>query len=99
MDERSARATIADGELTVTLTFRFADDGTMAGVYAQARGRTVGTPVVLLTPWEGVWSDPQPRAGMVVPMKGEVAWLTPEGRKPYWRGAVRSVAYGFAAPA
>jgi hypothetical protein len=29
-------------------------------------------------------------------MEGEVAWLTPEGRKPYWRGRVVQINYEFA---
>ena len=30
-----------------------------------------------------------------VPMSGEVAWLTPEGRRPYWRGKVTALVYQF----
>jgi hypothetical protein len=95
VDETSARATLSDGVLTLTLTFTFAADGTMQTVRAQARGRTVGKQVVM-TPWEGRWSDFQPREGMRVPMSGEVAWLTPQGRMPYWRGTVTSLRYEFA---
>jgi hypothetical protein len=25
-----------------------------------------------------------------------VAWLTPQGRKPYWRGTITSMQYAFA---
>ena len=46
-------------------------------------------------PWEGRWSDYQEREGMRVPMTGEVAWLTPQGRKPYYRGTVNDLAYEF----
>ena len=96
VDERSARATITDGAITLTLGFGFADDGTMAWTRADARGRTVGGTVVM-TPWEGRWSDVAERDGMKVPMSGEVAWLTPQGRKPYWRGAVTALQFEFAA--
>lgn len=95
VDERTARATLQDGALAVTLTFAFAGDGTLASVRAESRGRTVGGKVVL-TPWEGRWSDPQTQAGMRVPMAGEVAWLTPQGRKPYWRGSISRLEYEFA---
>lgn len=95
IDERSARATVRDGALTLTLTFTFAENGMMAAVRADARGRTVGGKVVM-TPWEGRWSDPQTRDGMRVPMTGEVAWLTPDGRRPYWRGTIHRLAYEFA---
>lgn len=95
MDERTARATMTDGDLSVTLTFGFADDGTMASVRAESRGRTVGGKIVM-TPWEGRWSNPQAQGVMQVPMSGEVAWLTPQGRKPYWRGTIRKLEYEFA---
>jgi hypothetical protein len=33
---------------------------------------------------------------MLVPLNGEVAWLPPEGEKPYWRGHITGIAYQFA---
>ncbi len=95
VDEVSARATLKDGDLALTLSFGFAADGTMHSVRAAARGRTVAGQVIP-TPWEGRWSDTQLRHGMRVPMSGEVAWLTPQGRKPYWRGTVSALRYEFA---
>jgi hypothetical protein len=94
LDERSARATLTDGKTRVTLTFLFAEDGTMQGVRAEARGRTVGGQIVA-TPWEGRWSNTQLRHGMRVPLSGEVAWLTPQGRKPYWQGTITALDYEF----
>ena len=41
---------------------------------------------------------PAPVTGRVVSLTGEVAWLTAEGRKPYWRGTITAVAYEFAPP-
>jgi hypothetical protein len=87
VDDRSARATLADGLLSLTLTFSFERDGTIRSVRADARGRTVGGRIIE-TPWEGRWSDVKAHDGMRVPMSGEVAWLTPQGRKPYWRGTI-----------
>lgn len=96
LDERSARATLADGDLALTLTFTFrADDGLIESVRADARGRTVGARVEQ-APWEGRWSDYAERDGMVVPLAGEVAWLLPEGRQPYWRGTITALRYEFA---
>ncbi|NWG76285.1 MAG: hypothetical protein HXY24_17060 [Rubrivivax sp.] len=96
IDERSARATLADGDLALTLTFTFrADDGLIESVRADARGRTVGGRVEQ-APWEGRWSDYAERDGMVVPLAGEVAWLLPEGRQPYWRGTITALRYEFA---
>lgn len=95
VDESSARATLQDGSLDLTLLLRFNEQGLIDSVLAQARGRTVGQRVVM-TPWEGRWSNYQERDGMHVPLDGEVAWLTPEGRKPYWRGTITSLSYEFA---
>jgi hypothetical protein len=95
VDEHSAKATLVDGPLSITLLFRFNDQNLIESAWAEARGRTVGKTVVM-TPWEGRWSNHELHDGMRVPMTGEVAWLLPEGRKPYWRGSVTSLAYEFA---
>lgn len=95
LDARSARASLTDGNTTVTVSVHFGDDGLMAGVRAPIRYRTRGRELVGM-PWEGrVW-DYQVRDGMRVPLQGEVAWLPPSGRQPYWRGRITSVAYEFA---
>ncbi len=98
VDERSARATMTDGGLSLTLTFTFDAQGLMESVRADARGRTEGGKIVM-RPWEGRWSNHQWREGMRVPLSGEVAWLLPPeegGRKPYWRGTIRSLSYEWA---
>lgn len=94
VDERSANATLVDGPLTLTLLFRFNDTGLIDSVRAEARGAMVGKEMVML-PWEGRWSNYQARNGMTVPLTGEVAWLRPEGRKPYFLGTVTSLTYEF----
>jgi hypothetical protein len=95
VDEVSARATLREGDVTLTLLFRFGADGLIETVRAEARGRTVQGAVVP-TPWEGRWWDYVERDGMRVPSQGEVAWLLPEGRKPYWRGRVVQLEYAWA---
>jgi hypothetical protein len=96
VDDCSANATISDGPLTLSLLFRFDDAGLIDSFHAEARGAMVGKETVML-PWEGSWSDYQVREGMTVPMTGEVAWLRPEGRKPYFRGTITSLSYEFSA--
>jgi len=95
VDERSSRATLKDSDFTLTLLFRFNEDGLIETVSAEARGRTVGGAVVP-TPWQGRFWSYAERDGMRVPLDGEVAWLLPEGAKPYWRGRITSVIYEFA---
>jgi hypothetical protein len=94
VDDRSANATIVDGPLTLTLLFRFNDAGLIDSFRAEARGAMVGKKMVMV-PWDGSWSNYQARDGMTVPITGEVAWLRPEGRKPYFRGAITSLTYEF----
>lgn len=63
VDDPSARATLVDGPQSLTMTFGFASDGTMQSVGAEGRGRTVAGRIVM-TPWEGRWSDVQAHDGM-----------------------------------
>lgn len=89
---RSARATLSDGPLTVSLLFHFDEAGLIDTVRAEARGRLLDG-VVQIAPWEGRWWNYQQRDGMTVPLSGEVAWLLPEGRLIYWRGTIAALTY------
>jgi hypothetical protein len=95
VDDRSANASIADGPLNLTLLFRFNDAGLIDSVRAGARGGMVGDKIVMM-PWECSLSDYRLCDGMTVPIAGEAAWIRPDGRKPYFRGMIRSVSYEFA---
>jgi hypothetical protein len=95
IDDRSARATLVDGAVSVSLTVSFGADGLLEGVRADARSRTVGGRLVP-TPWEGRFGDYVERDGMRVPTTGEVAWVLADRRLPYWRGTVVSTEYAFA---
>ncbi len=95
VDETSANATLKDGETSLTLLFRFNENSLIESVRAEARGRTVGG-AVIPTPWVGRWSDYESRDGMLIPTKGEVSWVLPEGPKPYWRGRITQIDYEFA---
>jgi hypothetical protein len=95
IDDFFATATLKGGEIALTLLFCFDENGLIKSGRAEARGRTVaGT--VIPTPWEVQWSNYELRDGMCIPTEGEVAWLLPEGPKPYFRGRVTSLRYEFA---
>lgn len=94
VDDHSANATMVDGPLTLTLLFRFNEAGLIGSFSAEARGGMVGKEVVM-APWEGNWSNYQTRDGVQVPFTGEVAWMRPEGRKPYFVGTVTSLTFEF----
>ena len=95
VDDTSARATLRDSNVSVTLLFRFDHAGLIGSVRAEARGRVVDG-VAVPTPWEGRLWGYELRDGMRVPLQGEVAWHLPEGPMPYWRGRITSLRYEFA---
>jgi len=90
VDDSCARAVLSDGDLRVSLLFRFGSDGLVQSVYAEDRPRMVGG-LPVPTPWEGRWLDYRRRDGLLVPARGEVAWIIDGVRRPYWRGEVRSI--------
>jgi hypothetical protein len=95
VDAHSARATLADGAIALTMHFSFNEQGVIEAVRADARGRTTGGRIVP-TPWQGRFWNYHNQGGMLVPLSGEVAWLLPEGAKPYWRGEITGIVYEFA---
>jgi hypothetical protein len=95
VDDRSASATLTEGDISITVLFTFNEEGLIDTVRAEARGRTVGGEVVP-TPWQGRFWNYEERGGMLVPLDGEVAWLLPGGAKPYWRGHITGISYEFA---
>jgi len=92
VDDRSAHATLTEGDVSVTMLFTFDEEGLIHTVRAEARGRVVGDEVIP-TPWRGRFWNYEERGGMRVPLDGEVAWLPPEGEKPYWRGHITEIRY------
>ncbi len=91
IDDSTARVTLTDGSTTVSAEFRFAADGRALRMTSMRYRDVDGTPV--LTPFEGVYGDYVPVNGVMIPSSAEVAWLTPEGRYAYWRGAPVEVRY------
>jgi len=94
-DDRSAYATLTEGDISLTMLVTFEEQGLIETVGTAARGRTVGGEVVP-TPWQGRFWNYEERGNMLVPLDGEVAWLLPEGEKPYWRGRTTMIDYEFA---
>jgi hypothetical protein len=95
VDNTSARATLKDGETTLTMLFRFNEHGLIGSVCGEARGRTVAG-AVIPTPWEGRCHNYELRNGMCIPIEAEAAWILREGAKPYWRGRITRLSYEFA---
>lgn len=93
-DSASALATLRDGRIEVTLLYRFGFDGMVETVRAEARSRIAGK-LRVATPWAGSWRSYVEREGMRVPSEGEVAWVLPEGPRPYWRGTATRLTYDY----
>ena len=94
IDEDSARLTLVDKHTSVSLNVRFGAAGLIDSVYSDGRYRDVDG-VQIRTSWEGRFWSYEERDGMLIPLDGEVAWLLPEGRRPYWRGHIDEIAYEF----
>lgn len=92
IDDTRAQATMIDGAMKLSMTFHFGSDGLIEAVRAEARGRTLNG-AITMTPWEARVFNYQRHGNMLVPAAGEVAWLTPTGRVPYWRGSIVSIAF------
>ncbi len=89
-----AKATISDRETSVTLTFCFNAEGFIETVTSDGRHRESNGKLIL-TPWQGRFWNYQKRDGIMVPLDGEVAWILPEGIKPYWRGHIDEINFKF----
>lgn len=92
VDDSTARATLTDSGISVSLDFLFGARGEIVSAYTPARFRDVGGTAVP-TPWMCHFESYEPMDGMMVPMKGEVEWLLPEGRLSYWRGRIVKAEY------
>lgn len=94
VDDSAARATLTDGATTVSLDVQFGALGEIVRVSAMRQREVNGT--FVLTPWVGVFREYARINGMMIPMTGEVEWVTPQGRLPYWRGRIVTVKYELA---
>ncbi len=92
VDELSAQATLTDGSLTVSLLFSFNADGMVERISSTERSALLNGNMVPM-PWEVHLSHYQLHSGMRVPHQAEVAWITPKGRWPYWRGKLEKLDY------
>jgi len=71
----------------VHVDFEVDSEGRIVSARAPDRPRGVGG-TFLETPWIGRFDDWQEAGGLMVPMRGEVAWELPEGTFTYWRGRI-----------
>jgi hypothetical protein len=92
VDDRTARATLAVGGTTASLTFSFSESGEVERVHADRRYRSVGGRFEP-TPWTGTWRDYEVRNGVRVPTEGEVVWHLPAADLRAWRGRATAIEF------
>lgn len=92
VDDTSARATLTDGAVSVSIDFSFDEQGLITTARSESRHRAVDG-VLQQTPWQGRFSTYADRHGMRIPLEGEVEWELPEGPFPYWRGTITDINY------
>lgn len=85
IDDSTARATLTDAGVAVSLDFTFGPDGAIVRSHTGARARATARGYQP-TPWGGDYADYGDELGMRVPRTAEVAWMLPAGRLPYWIG-------------
>jgi hypothetical protein len=90
VDDRTARATLTDGDTAAAVTFHFEGDRVRRVTADRYRQETGDEGV-----WVGEYDSYEERDGLTIPTEAEVAWGTDEGRVPYWRGQVVDADYRY----
>lgn len=88
IDDTSALATLREGDVSVSLEFRFNARDEVAAIFTPARwGAFDGG--YRQAAWEGHFGSCTRHAGVAVPGEGEVGWYGDDGQwQAVWRGAV-----------
>lgn len=97
IDATRALATMTDHGVSVSLEFRFAENGLVSGIYTPARWGTFAGGFRQL-PWEGHFRDYSERQGVLVPTYGEVGWYIQDEWRAVWQGTVTGYEARIAAP-
>jgi hypothetical protein len=92
IDERAARATLTDGEVTAAIEFRFDEQGDVVSAFTPARFRAEQGRFVPM-PWGGQVLEWAEHDGVRIASAVEVGWYEPGGFAPFYRGRVASVRY------
>lgn len=92
IDETTARATLTDGGLSVSVVFHFNDRNEVEKVVAEGRYRAVDGGYVS-TRWTGFYKEYADCGDMHIPLRCAAQWNLADEDFTYWRGRVRSIEY------
>lgn len=94
IDEHRALATLAIGNLSVSLEFRFNQSNEIVGIYTPGRwGSFEGG--FQQAPWEGSFRDYVRYDGVLIPSAGEVGWYIDGLWHSVWRGKLTQANLNF----
>ena len=92
--DRAALATIADGDTSVSLEFKFNERAEVAEIVGQRFFEQNGE--FVLREWRVKCHKYQRFNGVLIPVACEVSWQMPDGPLPYWRGRIAEMTYELA---
>lgn len=92
VDDSTAEALLRDGDVTVSLEFRFSPTGEVREIYADRRFRGEAEDP-RYAPWIGRFGEYELMDGYRIPTRAEVAWVLDGEEQPYWRGRIEWARY------
>jgi hypothetical protein len=95
LDDAHARATLGDGDTSVSLDFEFAPGGEIVSGYTAGRQRAGDSGRFVTLPWGGRYAGYRERDGMLVPDESEVFWVVGGREQPYYRGRNLAIEFHF----
>lgn len=95
IDADRSLATLSDSGVTVSLEFRFNEQGEVASVFSPDRQAEMGGRYVP-TPWAVRTFGYREFSGVRIPAEAEAEWQFPEGNFPYWKARITEAEYEFA---
>lgn len=94
IDDHRALATLSDSGTTVSLEFAFGYSGEITGIFTPGRWGKFGKEFRKAA-WEGHFANYEVRAGMRIPMQGEVGWHEGGRWHAVWKGRLLDFACQF----
>jgi hypothetical protein len=95
IDDRSARVTFTDHEVSVSGVMHFAEDGRLKNFTCLRYRENQGE--YSLDPWSTPITGYKEMAGLNLPLKGKAVWNLPDGDMPYAELEIRKIDYNLPA--
>jgi hypothetical protein len=83
--------------MSVSLQFRFNDDGEVSWIYSPGRWGKFGSEYRQV-PWEGHFRNYREQNGMLIPGEGDVGWYLGGMWEKVWEGKITKASYQLRSP-